>query len=235
MTSLHQLAEENNLPLHQNLDTETLEWIKNNKPEELVNLDYSDIINSIDIDKISRFTPIHNWFTSKDKVNSLHGIRHLMRVVTYSYYLSSSIKSDSGRNSLLLASLLHDIRRNDDKGDEGHAGRATEWYLKHDNEVHKELNLTDIDSNIIIELIKEHERPSSPKSELLSILKTADALDRYVQPKKKWWIDEEYLELKPSMELKAFAFDLVVKSEEKYLRGVDSKDSIISSLIEMKS
>jgi hypothetical protein len=235
MTSLHKLAEEGNLPLHQNIDPETLEWIKKNKPDDLTNADYSEVANSIDVSKLTQLTPSNIWFTSENKINSLHGIRHLMRVAIYVYYLSKSIENAVKRNSLLLASLLHDIRRETDKTDEGHAKRGADWYQNKQDEIHTSLNIKEIDENIVIELIEQHEEMSDKNSSLLNILKTADALDRYVQPKMKWWINDEYLKLKPTIELKAFAFDLVTRSEEKYLNGIDSVSAVLDSLLEMKS
>lgn len=235
MISLHQLAEEGNLPIHQNLDRETLDWIKINKPDYLINVDYSEVVDSIDVDRIYLLIPNDSWFSSESKINSLHGIRHLMRVTTYASYLSKSIINNVDRNSLLLASLLHDIRRKTDKGDEGHAKRSAGWYLENKDEIHSRLKINEIDEKIVTEIIEHHEKMLDTNSKLLNILKTADALDRYVQPKKKWWINEEYLKLKPSLELKAFAFELVTISEERYLSGYDSVSAVLDSLIKMKS
>lgn len=235
MKSLRQLAEEGNLPIHQNIDSVTLDWIKKNKPNNLINVDCSKVIESVNIDEISRLTPISSWFTSVNKINSLHGKRHLMRVAIYTMYLTSNMKSIVKRNSVTLAALLHDIRRETDKGDEGHAKRGVSWYLDNKDEIYASLNINEIDDNIVIELIEQHEKMSDKDSNLLNILKTADALDRYVQPKKKWWINEDYLNLKPSVELKSFAFDLVVKSEERYLNGSSSRQSILDTLKEMKN
>ncbi len=235
MISLHYLAEEGKLPIHQNIDIETLEWIKKNQPQNFKNIDYSEISNTIDIDVISKFVSDESWFTSKNKVNSLHGIRHLLRVTTYSYYLSNSINNLIERNSLLLASYLHDIRRKTDQGDKGHSKHGADWYLKHKKSILKKINLENVNHALVNRLIEEHESSTHTNFNLLNNLKTADALDRYIQPKKKWWINEEYLEIIPSTALKAFAFNLVIQSEEKYLKGVTSKLSVIDSLKEMQN
>lgn len=234
--SLIQLAEEGKLPLHQNLDVETLQWIKNNEPQELNGKDLVAVARNVDIESVSIFSPSPTWFTSSEKVNSLHGIRHLMRVITYAWLLSKEI-DETQKNSLLVATALHDIRRLDDKADEGHASRAAEWYRENKEEVLNKFKIGTVDDKIIVKLIKLHELNSNVSEfrKLLDILKTSDALDRYIQPKKKWWLDDKYLNLKPSWEVKAFAFNLVIKSEEKYLAGSTSKEAILLSVKELQS
>jgi hypothetical protein len=92
----------------------------------------------------------------------------------------------------------------------------------------------------VIELINRSEYDDQFKSKLINVLqgtgilsqflRTADALDRYRLPKVKWWIDDAYLNKKPSDALKAFAFDLVVRSETDRLQGVSDKDSVFKHL-----
>jgi len=234
--SLVQLAKENKLPLHQNLDFETLQWIKDNEPQEMKDKDLALVARNVDIESISRLTPSSTWFTSSEKVNSLHGVRHLMRVATYAWLLSKEIDKTQ-KNSLLVAAVLHDVRRLDDKADEGHAGRAAEWYGENKEDVLSRFKIGTVDDKIIVELIKLHELNSNVSEfrKLLDILKTSDALDRYIQPKQKWWPDDRYLNLKPSLEVKAFAFNLSVKSEEKYLAGSISDEAVLLSLKELQS
>lgn len=243
--SLIQLADRGNLPLHQDLDSETLNWIRKNEPNEFKNVDFSPIARQIELNKIAKFVPLETWFTSPLKVNSLHGIRHLMRVTIYTYYLSLSLPIDEKlTNSLLIAASLHDIRREDDKGDEGHADRGAEWYGKNDSSVLKKYEVGNIDNSFVGRLISLHEfsddklrrnRFYVENYQTVDVLKAADALDRYIQPKKKWWIDDKYLRLVPSIELKVFAYNLILRSEGKYLNGINSKEATLTSLIEMQS
>ncbi len=234
--SLVQLAGKDKLPLHQNLDTETLQWIKDNEPQELKDRDISLIASNVNVESISKFTPSSVWFTSLEKVNSLHGIRHLMRVAAYAWLLSDKINSTL-RNSLLIAAVLHDVRRLDDKADKGHAKRAAEWYRAHKSEILDIFKINDVNNEVIVGLIKTHEKDIDilEFKELFNILKTSDALDRFIQPKKKWWPDERYLNLKPNLEIRAFAFNLIVKSEEKYLNGTTSEQAVLLSLKELQS
>ena len=234
--SLIQQAEQGNLPLLQNLDRETLQWIQDNESNELKNVDIVSVAKSIDIRKISKFTPLPSWFISQNKVNSLHGIRHLMRVTTYAWLLSKEVDKIQ-KNNLLVAAVLHDIRRLNDKADEGHSARAAKWYQQKRNEIIGKFKIDTVNDEIIIELIKSHELNSKDLKfrKLFDIIKTSDALDRYIQPKKKWWLDDKYLNLQPSLEIKAYAFRLVIKSEEKYLDGIDSKEAVLSSLKDLQN
>lgn len=241
--NLVQLAEERSLPLLQNLDSDSLQWIKENEPNELKGISVSSIAKSIDVEKISRFVPLSSWFTSESKVNSLHGGRHLMRVTAYSYFLGLSLNEEQ-RNSLLVAASLHDIRRLSDKADEGHAERVASWYRENEEEILRAYGVNEVDSAVVFSLIKLHEQAYGQlktdtfylsNRKLVDILKTSDALDRYIQPKIKWWLKEHYLNLIPSQEMKAFAFNLALKSENKYLNTFDSKEAVLSSLKELQS
>lgn len=243
MTSLVQQAKKGKLPPHQNIDRETLLWIKDNRPQELIGVSVISVAEDVDTQNISRLTPLNSWFVSPKKVNSLHGKRHSMRVAIYASLLSKNI-DQSQRDCLLMAAILHDIRRMNDKSDEGHANRAVKWYESNKSEVTNTFEMNNINDEIVVELIKLHEQDYEDLisrdfylkyGKLVDILKASDALDRYVQPKKKWWIDEKYLNIKPDLNLKAFAFELVVLSEEKYLSGVDSERSVLSSIEELRS
>jgi len=244
--SLVQQAKEGKLPLCQNIDTETLQWIKNNEPQELIKVDFislASLVNNVGIENLSRFTPSTFWFTSSKKANSLHGIRHLMRVTAYTWLLARNM-NQTRKNSLFIAASLHDIRRLNDKADKGHANRAAKWYEENKDKVLSVFGIDDADNGIIVRLIKTHEQDydnlKSSKfyreyGKLVDILKTSDALDRYIQPKRRWWLKDKYLNLKPGLELKAFAFDLIIKSEERFLSGVDSKEAVLSSLRELQA
>lgn len=243
MTSLVQLAKKDNLPSIQNIDNETLQWIEANEPLEFKNSDTTSIASKIDIGKVSQFTPLFSWFPSQDKMDSIHGLRHLMRVTIYAIFLGSHLKAKQ-LNNLLVAASLHDIRRKDDKGDMCHAKRASDWYAKHKAQILDTYHLEEANGVVVKNLINLHEESYDnlkrapfyiENKELVDIIKTSDALDRYVQPKMKWWLNDSYLELKPNRELKAFAFNLVINSERKYLEGINSKQAVLLSLKQLQS
>jgi len=243
--SLYLLADQGKLPLHQHIDRETLEWIKSNKPVEFEGVDYSAVTDSINIEEISKLFPLETWFISRQTVNTIHGLRHLARVATYVYILAAEhLIPNQEKAEILIAASLHDIRRKDDKGDEGHAHRGADWFIDNKNMILGEFKIDEsqIDVLIIHNLIKFHEVSNKELVEnsfysghkiLINILRAADALDRYIQPKRKWWINENYLNLVPNIKIKAFAFDFVTRSEEKHLNEVENKISVIETLKEI--
>jgi len=146
-------------------------------------------------------------------------------------------------SNALLAALLHDLRRLDDKGDVGHAQRGAKWASSHWQEIvtYFDLGENEVDRDEVITAISLHETPYANLAQAAygkhkicaDILKTADALDRYRLPKLKWWPNAEFIFLQPSSELSAFAFDLVSRSESQHISGIDSAESIWNSLGEL--
>lgn len=238
--SLVGLAQENSLPLIQRMDTETLKWIKKNSP----NL---TIITQTQVPVIfknaKKYKPSEKWFLKNDCINSIHGIRHIMRVISNASNLTINRKTDSTTTrNLLIACSLHDLRRKDDKSDEGHAKRAVEWFHKNYGNVLRKfaIVLTKNDIKEVSSAIYFHEIPYAQiasadeyyeHKEIIDLLKTADALDRYRLPKLKWWIDDRLIKIIPSDNEKMFAYKLVVNSEGKYVLPNNSVDSVLSSLI----
>lgn len=238
--SLVGLAQDGSLPLIQQMDLVTLEWIKKNQPKYTATAKPN---LSVIIGYTKKYEPSKEWFWEKDCINSIHGIRHIMRVVSNASNLiiNRKIKSTTA-SKLLIACSLHDLRRKDDKGDKGHAKRAAEWFLKNCDCVSRKfsvtLSSTDIDE--IFSAIILHEIPYSQienidkfhkHRDLIDLLKTADALDRYRLPKLKWWIDDRFIKIIPSDNEKMFAYNLIVDSEKKYLSTGDSVRSVFDSLI----
>ncbi|MGI5826637.1 MAG: hypothetical protein ACOX50_04480, partial [Patescibacteria group bacterium] len=104
------------------MDIETLKWIEKNRPDFVkINQPFSSKI----IELAKKYAPQKQWFLENDCVDSIHGIRHILRVISNASNLIFNRKTDLvlARN-LLISSSLHDVRRKDDKGDEGHAVRA---------------------------------------------------------------------------------------------------------------
>lgn len=234
-------ALEKNLPLIQRMDNETIDWIIKNEPklEEAV-LD-SKLLLFIK-ENVKRYSPLEGWFSNKEGINTIHGIRHIMRVIANMAQITWSRKTplETMRNSF-IAATLHDIRRQNDKGDKGHAARAVEWFVKNLKIVMEkfgaDLSPTDVDE--ISTAISLHEIPYAEiyfnndhlrYKEVTDLLKTADALDRYRLPKLRWWIKDEFLELIPTDEEKMFAYHLVVDSERKYIELKDSVNSVFGAL-----
>lgn len=235
MKSLIVLAQENTLPDYQYMDLETLSWIINNPPQIVPNINQDN--PSIDIELIKRFIPKREWFLNDEIIDSIHGVRHLGRCLAYALILS---KNETINNELVIATALHDIARRNDKGDPGHGERAAIWFDQNIKIFCKYFGIDKIDSRIIIDAIKYHEIPYENIPEniitysgsVINTLKSADALDRYIQPKLKWRIDDSLLKDKPTDSEKLFAYNLVIESEKNFLSGLSSEKAIINALKE---
>ena len=222
--SLVQLAEFKQLPRFQHMDEDTWLWIRANNPQ--FGLTGKPRLG----DQLEMITPLgidRQWFLEPLTTESLHGLRHLYRCAWYGLYVSSILHmSERSTVNLLVAALLHDIRRLDDKDDLNHATRAAEWLCNNVSRVGDYMQSTFSDEDVfaISTAIELHETPYqafSPRQQarycsfslLVDALKTSDALDRYRLPKLKWWINDAHLRLKPPHWLKQAAFDIVMKTE----------------------
>lgn len=241
--SLITLAEQNNLPNFQFIDKDTLSWIADNKPKFTVSTYNRNFVKFVK-NKTRKFPPHKAWFLRDEGIDSIHGIRHIMRVIAnIAYHIKEKdIVDEPTIINALIAASLHDLRRKNDKGDEGHAERAAKWFLSNKNKIlsHYDWISTDnINVKAISTAILFHEQyykkiindPEYIKNKtVVDLLKLGDALDRYRLPKLKWWINNDYLSLTPSEEAKLFSFMLVLESETIFLEeGGDSVKSVLKA------
>ena len=238
--SLVDFAQEGTLPKIQLVDVETLKWIEKNRPDFVkINQPFTPKI----LEQAKKYLPSKQWFLKKDCVDSIHGIRHILRVIANASNLIFNRKTNlvTARN-LLISSSLHDLRRKDDKGDEGHAIRARDWFIENSNKICRyfEVTLSIKDIDEIASAIYFHEIPYGQilsdkeylkHKEIIDLLKTADALDRYRLSKLRWWINDDFVIVIPDESEKSFAYNLVVNSEKNYLPINDSVKSVLSSLL----
>jgi len=240
--SLINLAKQDKLPDFQSLDEDTLIWIESNKPQFSI-LKYDQKFAEFSMNCVQKFTPSQKWFLRSEGINSIHGLRHILRVVANTAYLikEKNIIDERTITATLIAASLHDLQRKDDRGDNGHAERAARWFLSNQKSIlaHYRISDRDIDVNVVSASILFHEQLYSQilnnsdyiKNKIVAdLLKSGDALDRYRLPKLKWWINDEYLLLKPSQKSKLFAYTLVVNSERNFLKTGKSKDSVLFAL-----
>lgn len=232
--SLVDLASQKKLPPQQYLDYETVSWIKKSA---VFPKSYDLTANAqIALPAVKKYIPNIAWFSPSARADTLHGIRHLLRVTAYASILNALYGNNSSKEVLCTAASLHDLKRENDQQDEGHAQRSAEWFVRNKAVVQKQyLTIFHTDQTTKIKnLIENHELTTQDNLQL-QLLKTADALDRYIQPKKKWWMDESVLTIKPSEELKFFAYNTVVLSEEKFLQGNSSVESVTLTLEEFSN
>lgn len=238
--SLVALAEKHALPKFQYMDEATHRWILQNNP----GYEVGKLPNvQSDLSWLSTLSLPSEWFLEPRLVDSLHGLRHLLRTAYLSLCLIGDVsRRDTNAKCAAIAALVHDIRRLDDKGDSGHAERSAFWFKQHAIEVGLHFGLTFTPEDIIsIETaIALHEVPYkdfTPQQQslyhehtvLVDLLKTADALDRYRLPKLKWWINDEYLHHVPSPAMKQVAFNLVALSEGNFLKLNNSYEGVMSA------
>lgn len=240
--SLLKLTEQKKLPDFQYMDTETLEWIRKNRPQfspkDQLIFDKSLVKNLLE-----RFIPSKEWYFDQKEIDTIHGIRHTMRVTTYAviYLLAGRKDFIDGNYCAIVAASMHDLRRKNDKGDEGHAKRAADWFEKNSKLVSERytLPLSDQDIEEIYYTVCFHETPYDKIAQDINynkykksvdLLKACDALDRYRLPKLSWWINDNYLRKIPDESKKAFAFNFVVSSEKAYLETADNGKSVIKTI-----
>jgi hypothetical protein len=235
--SLVSLAEKKTLPLFQRMDKETLEWIKLNKPPCKSKSNKGLPQRSF----IERFVPSADWFLERKHIDSIHGMRHVLRVGIQIVLASRELPFEGSVEHLVVAGVLHDIRRENDKADPLHGKRAARWFATNRKSVEKRFGLrfTDRDAEKIYWSILFHELPRSDLKkdkhyahyrENIDILRVADALDRYRLPKRKWWIDDEILGIATPDRMKQRACDMVIRSEEYFLKGNTSRESVLHLL-----
>jgi len=133
---LFELVEERKLPNFQYIDAPTIQWIIANKPR-------FNIVREVELPKrntLNRYIPKQSWFSEKRVINSIHGLRHILRVVAYVSLISQKSQNKNIKN-ILVAAAIHDIRRKNDKSDTGHGLRAAHWFRKNVSEVAKEFKV----------------------------------------------------------------------------------------------
>jgi hypothetical protein len=245
--SLVQLARDKALPPFQRMDRETVRWIRANQPAfpegadlQLPALDPA-VVNTLDRAAAIRST----WYAEPDLFDSLHGIRHALRTAVNGALLARlhGIPIED-QVALVIAAAIHDCRRRHDQDDPGHGDRAAAWLSDNHHKVayHFQTGIT-IGLRRMQAALRLHEVPYahfSPPDRaapartrlLVDLLKTADALDRYRQPKLKWWPDVQFLRLVPPANVARLAYELVCDSEQARLSGVDSASSVVEALKE---
>lgn len=110
-----------------------------------------------------------------------------------------------------------------DKNDPEHGFTAAEWFLKN----RKLFDVSSRDAKEIYYAVRYHNIPEKyiPKEidlkykRSINLLKCADALDRFRLPKVKWWLNEDYLKIKPPEQLINFAKYLIIETEKYCLKG----------------
>ena len=245
MVSLIKLIQTGKLPLNQFMDLETVNWIKDHRPSFNISappINFNPNLNEY-LSELKKYIPDPNWFLVSKKKDSIHGMRHIIRVSFHSIHLTLLSEGKTSRffKNCLVASSLHDLRRKNDLMDLYHGKRAARWFKKNISLIEKqfEIHLSEEDIKAIYysmsfhdlayENIVNHIKYEQYK-DLTDILKTADALDRYRLPSVRLWFKDKYVSVIPSDFLKSMAFHLVVTSETKFLNGDTNVNSVLHAI-----
>jgi hypothetical protein len=228
-TSLIDLAAAKRLPPIQHMDRETLAWMQAHRPQ-FTRTGTLPALNPV----LSTITVPEDWLLEPKLRNSLHGIRHGLRCAVFAALLAADL-SEAEQHAAIIAAALHDCGRLNDQGDEGHGARSAKWFAANSQAVLDHFSIS-LPVELVLQMetaVAQHDIPytDEPTSILTDIVKTADALDRYRLPKLKWWLDDQLVRLKPSSEMKAFAFDLAYDSEMAYLDGAHSETAVRSAFV----
>ena len=182
---LYQKLNDRPYPVHQYMDKESIDWLKNN-------LDIKYNINKVKfiLNPLGKF-PIDKLDVDTlayEKYNGfgIHGVRHQLRTALYTWIIIKYFDITLDENEileLLQSVLYHDILRENDNTDLEHGKKSSIWIAKKYPFIRKAIIKAIFNHDIDIEKISIYDK----------IVKTADALDRYRLPKAKWWIKEEYM------------------------------------------
>ena len=244
--SLVDLAARKKLPAHQYMDALTVEWIASHSDELPPAEAPSFRLPRVAVDVLGAAPVPVPWHAEVKVIESIHGTRHLMRTTAFAAMLAVMHRLNSpDTECLLAAAAVHDCRRVDDRSDPGHGERGADWLtenaaevfgafgLDHDREFVRRAAVAVRLHELAYDAFTERDTHDRASAELVTdLLKTADALDRYRLPKRKWWPDERHLRVVPPAWLHRFAFELVVDSERTCLRGAKSADAVFGALDE---
>lgn len=172
-------------PIHQYMDKESIDWLEKNL-NILFNLNdiskYLSKLKKFPINELDINTKIYE----EHNCLGIHGIRHQIRVSIYIWIIIhyNNVNIDDNECiQLLQAALYHDLLRQNDNTDLEHGKRSAIWIKKQYPYIKEE----------IINSIVNHDRLINNITLYDKLIKTADALDRFRLPKKKWWINKDYL------------------------------------------
>lgn len=199
-------------PKQQFLDQESVNWLREHaKPQPVSVHDLTPAFRPLPADWLELQG---DWFLQEDSAFGIHGIRHLWRVAVFAWVLLQmyypSMFADDTVHDFIWAAHLHDIRRQDDNADPEHGERTADWIIEQFPSL----------SPDVVTAVRLH--VADQLTDLLSddtliftqVLKTADALDRYRLPKKKWWPDPNRLPLAVSNDVIEFCKFITICTEQ---------------------
>ena len=239
---LYLLAKRGKLAKVQKMDLETLNWIAKNSKYISYDKKHTEyFLTKNDIFLFKKYFPVKKLFLSSIHSNTIHGQRHIGRVAILALLICNRyLFSKQIKNSVFLAAICHDLQRQNDNEDIFHGQRSANWLRKHRKsfkEIIRETNFQSVLATIKYHNLENNQIPKkirSKYSKIIGIIKTADALDRFRQPKKKWWVDPKKLKLHKASEFIPFAKYLTIRSEYLALKKIGNKKSLLKAMEDSK-
>lgn len=142
--------------------------------------------------KIQAFQFLYHVNNLNDKIlyhSQVHGVKHILNVTFFSFLIACNENMSANDMGILLeTALYHDIGRNDDMEDSDHGHRGAKKILMHisDNKMDMIIpavihahSLLDEEAYQIFRQYNIEKSQYARYSKILSIIKDADALDRF--------------------------------------------------------
>ncbi|MFI5620748.1 hypothetical protein [Streptomyces sp. NPDC051567] len=242
--SLIDLAAQGRLPLHQYMDRATIDWIRDNRPD--LSPMRSITLRPASKELLRQAALPARWLAEPHVYESIHGIRHSMRVTALAALLAEEQDlDDEDTATAVVAAAVHDWQRLHDRDDRGHGARAALWLAANADTVWGHFGRSAVRSRIVraATAVRLHDVPYDAFSaddrtdhqraeRICDVVKAADALDRYRLPKLTWWPDARHVRVPDFERFRALAFDLVVISETAHLAGASGTESVRYALAE---
>lgn len=237
--SLRNLLQKKEKPVLQKNDLISLSWIKQNKPDfKSIKKQTKILKNLLLIKPWSRFND--GFYVKNEILNGIHGRNHAKRVAIniVCLFFEKKLQGKVNINDLIYSALFHDCSRINDNKDENHGERSSFIF----QQIINQFNIEDRVGVLISMKFHNYDRDTLLKNVkykknklICDLLKTADSLDRYRFPRSDWWINDQYLDIIPSDNLKNFSFNLCSNSEMAQIknRGVNY-DSEIKKILYKK-
>lgn len=229
---LYVLADQGSLTDHQFMDSETLEWLE--RELSVVKITNLPKVTLRQKELVLSLLPRKEYFLNNLNYESIHGVRHIIRVM-FNIVMVCELLGIDNIGDYLIAASIHDLRRMNDRADKLHGRRSWLWFENNvinlpehkavmDNFSKVQVMVSYHDTfyeDIPVEILEKYKRD-------IDIIKSADALDRFRLPNRKWWPKIDFIEIKEVIDIFGASKELMLKSEYLRLGGVDSVASVLN-------
>ncbi len=117
------------------------------------------------------------------RYSQVHGTYHIYRVMMNVLQITQKRGSFETGKWAFLAAYIHDLARKNDEIEPEHGARCVETVLPHYEDLFRRYGAKDLQLHFIAEAVRQHSiketiKLGDPGSDVIAILKDADALDR---------------------------------------------------------